>query len=409
MKTIGNIKRENLKNPEYLDYYRANDERLFNGKGDPREVIRDYFAYGGKERIISGWTGIENNQLKFRYEHSINVFNIGAYIQNQVDKDFYVTTLYKKNKTQYPFSYVWFLTSLAHDLGYVFETDGELKGKITIKQRELQYLEPKYHNFFAYRNMCYRALGILGNEIGVQRIGQPVQKWYKEFERIKLFYKDDKRGGGKIRYSNKLFDNYLRYIMHRFNQLDHGIAGGDFFMIMIIKEYNTTFNEAKEYNNLLPSDYEGFDTCDGLRLQYDQFEVFRLVRNCIMEHNIFKASGDYEDVYREFDLEELIGKKYQKVSYSLCPILFDLCVADTMEPYKRFKKVLDIVGITKEELLDLIYVDFDGNILKVKVDSKLRSLCKNIFADKDANPCERYIDDLESLPDWCDIKVEVLE
>lgn len=67
-------------------------------------------------------------------------------------------------------------------------------------------------------------------------------------------------------------------------------------------------------------------------------------------------------------------KRIVRISYEDAPLLFILCVADTIKPSKR---ILDYDNV---ELLNLISIDYsvDGNLLCVEIDKELHNSNKDM-------------------------------
>lgn len=73
------------------------------------------------------------------------------------------------------------------------------------------------------------------------------------------------------------------------------------------------------------------------------------------------------DKYMKYGLENLLQENFIKISYEDNPLLFVLCVADTIEPSKRFP------SYGNEEILELLSIGFDKsrNLLYVEIDEEL--------------------------------------
>ena len=102
---------------------------------------------------------------------------------------------------------------------------------------------------------------------------------------------------------------------------------------------------------------------------------------------------EYKRKYIEYSLDCLLEEQYKRISYKDDPLLFILCVADTLEPSKRFIKY------NSETILRLIDIDYDvtQNLLNIKIDMQLCRQDEGI----------KYISDIKNLEQWCDIKVKI--
>ena len=98
-------------------------------------------------------------------------------------------------------------------------------------------------------------------------------------------------------------------------------------------------------------------------------------------------------MYRDYSLDCLLPDKFQPISYKDNPLLFVLCVADTIEPSKKF------TNYCNEELLNLLSIEYNvkTNLLYVEVHEELYN--------SDAG--HKYVSDIEGLDEWCDIETSV--
>lgn len=73
--------------------------------------------------------------------------------------------------------------------------------------------------------------------------------------------------------------------------------------------------------------------------------------------------------------------------------MFILCVADTIEPSKKFP------NYRNEDVLNLISIEYslNDNFLYVEVDEKLY----------DSEAWREYVSGIEKLKEWCDIRINV--
>ena len=104
---------------EFWNYYGHKTELQIENKAATKSFIYKYFQEGSKGPAIDYWAGTENDEITFRNAHTVNVFFIGAILQRTIDCNLCINAF---SETIYPFSYMWFLTCLAHDFGYIYET-----------------------------------------------------------------------------------------------------------------------------------------------------------------------------------------------------------------------------------------------------------------------------------------------
>ena len=86
-------------------------------------------------------------------------------------------------------------------------------------------------------------------------------------------------------------------------------------------------------------------------------------------------------------------ERFRLISYKENPLLFILCVADTIEPSKKF------IEYSNEDVLKLISIEYNAsnNFLHVEVDEKLYA----------STAGKEYVSSIKSLEQWCDIKTIV--
>ncbi|MDO5381398.1 MAG: hypothetical protein Q4F06_01580 [Eubacteriales bacterium] len=177
--------------------------------------------------------------------------------------------------------------------------------------------------------------------------------------------------------------------------MDHGLVGADEFYsrmyVNYIKEYRLV---AK--NKLYRENFHDFYNENGLHFCSEQFKIFAYIADCIASHNIFKAEDNEacKNIYRDYSLECLLPDEYNLISYQDNPLLFILCVADTIEPSKRFN------NYKNKDILNLISIDFDryANLLTVEVDETIYN----------SEAGHKYVYDVEELSKWCDINTSVI-
>ena len=84
---------------------------------------------------------------------------------------------------------------------------------------------------------------------------------------------------------------------------------------------------------------------------------------------------------------------FQPIYYKENPLLFILCVADTIEPSKKF------IEYSNKDVLKLISIEYNAfnNFLHVEVDEKLYA----------STAGKEYVSSIKALEQWCDIKIMV--
>ena len=323
MERLGNLYRELLLQPQKWSYYQdelkcfSNSyETLLVSGNDCLRFIEDYLCKG------------EKNDLKclkllevlkpIRLQHTISCFLLGILIYHKSSKlrdevNSLVCAIRPNNlneKKEDRFKYMWMLICIFHDLGYSIENK--------------EYL---YHN-------------------------NDVQKDISNFFKAKFELSFHR----KYSYPKKTIKNYLEYRDYKFNVVDHGIAGGAFL-------YNSLCNLRARKNEVNSLFYWGEE------LEKD----FYVASYTIACHNIFKISPNTKmvPIYKFFSLESLI-KDGQLFSLEKFPLLFLLCLVDSIEPIKITENPL-ITNNIKMDILDN----------KIRIDiSEMKSLQRFYYLER---------------------------
>lgn len=379
----------------FWNYYGVNFEDVFQDEGVARDFIYNYFKGGSKLYALDTWANSMNEYLQMRNVHTVNVFFIGAYLQRIIDEHIAIKS---EVSSYYPFSYIWYLLCLAHDFGYVYENYSKVYLELPSKQH--------YHRRY-YKSMC-------GPKFWTRK------RWYQEHgidiaylhppfgarSNIAYYYRSTtgkfgsaiEYNNGTIiktpRYSGETKNNYFYYRLQEMSKLDHGIVGADEFFSRLVVNY------VKEYRVMAAGDffresiYE-FHNQRGLHFCSEQIKLFAYIADCIASHNMYKADDDERRVtkYLDYSLNCLLPDEFEPISYKDNPLLFILCVADTVEPSKRFP------DYRNEDVLNLISIEYSlrDNFLYVEIDEELY----------DSEAGHRYASDIDELKKWCDIKTNV--
>ena len=322
-----------LNNPNKWDYYGSTDHHYNNGLNDfsSSSCFLFFERYLGK--------GCKNEVECFRLlkklnctrlQHTLSCFLLGLLIFHNSSKlkGAIVSKLRQtepKRENEDPeqrFYYIWMLTCLYHDIGYLYE-DGDI---------------------------------ILDNNAVVPNLFQKAQP------------------RNVTPYSRRTINRYYDYRHCRWNCEDHGIVGGALL-----------FNDLCE----LRKDRENHPK-DKLYWGVDLENDYLIASYTIASHNIFKIShnSDYANCYRCKKLNALIHEN-KIIKPSTHPLLFLLCLADTIEPIKQFKL----------SPLEKIDIQFDKNAIIIMIDlSMITSKAKMGYRRK-----------IMELKDWLISDVEVKE
>ena len=140
--------------------YYLNDLAFPKNVNDARKFIDDFFAYGGKSYLIHD---ILQESDPLRINHTLSVFFIGLLIKNS---SFHDLKIIDNNQNEiFEFSYLWFLVSLFHDMGYIQEKDWTYKFDYRKKSKDFEKIMKEnkiYYNHSFYKYLPFTAYYDLG-------------------------------------------------------------------------------------------------------------------------------------------------------------------------------------------------------------------------------------------------------
>lgn len=378
METIKTIYNTIISNPEGRNCFYYSNQTI-DKDSDGVSFIREYFSEGGKKDLFKDVDGneIELLKQKMRAEHMRSVFLLGIYfydhvvslknfindlviflykqtkkqnveevsirnVEQEVIVDKYSKTFdYNSNEIRRDFLYLWFLICLYHDVGYIYElnekNDDQIFNPKTIKKTE----------FFPEELMTYA---------------------------------------------------FSYYVVRRFTNLlggrpcvDHGIYGG-MHMYSKLKNKHNSPTIITDYSENIPLNW-GKPIMDN----YITHAAW-----CIIGHNIFFA----EDGSKSGDLYKLLGfngliytRGESHISPISHPLLFLLCLVDTIEPIKHFFGDKNYSEEDTEKRMELslssnIHVSHGNTIyFSLRPDNKKSKQCRLDPPCQfciDCNHCSRY-------------------
>ena len=276
-------------------------------------TLEKYFKNGGKEQLFS------NELMEYfehstegqkRIEHTFAVFLLGIYCYDSIEKIKNTFNTFIEDKIwkgigytaeenegkslRQDFLYLWFLTALFHDMGYMYENDKE-KSKY-------------YCDIINNRSMMSKEN--LGSSFAINGIPKKIRNSATNY-----FWQ---------RQNNPCFHHELC--------TDHGFAGG-YILYNTLKKLHKEGGAQEDNTGIRPVDnYLLFHP--SIFRWYNQASVWAII--C---HNIWLAEAGTEraGIYEKFGLKDLIfSKNKSPISYKKHPLLFLLDLIDTLDPLKRF-------------------------------------------------------------------------
>lgn len=360
-KSLYNVFCEIYQCPSRWSYYRSRNKKIIDGLDFmscdfSRKFIEQYFRDGKKYKAIEHIDKLPD----LRLIHMVSVFFIGIYL--------YEFLKVEDHKEYEPsFNYLWFLTCLYHDFGYIIENDIDDTWLDNINYDVYEHLE-------------------IPNDLTT----------YYDAEIIK------------------------RYSEYRHN-VDHGIEGGRKLYDLLKRNYYEHQERWAKKNRTIPID--DFEYPKGIWFRKRHEKYYAEAALNIMLHNIWFVENDQNkdgiisekgkeetdaELYRKAKLDKLIGKKI-KFTYS-CALLFVLIYADTLEPVKKIHKSKDDTEKNAmqlnnvkhyKDILDNIFISTQGNKL-------ILSFNKNRLSSIDY-PYDLWVKDICVMREWTDVKIENID
>lgn len=396
------------------------------------QFIHEYFSHGEKGDITYELDGYgdtiayrQPNSLRnigklnidedmplhlseYRAIHTVSAFFLGIFLEKCLTQENCGVDI-STQSAFFPFSYLWFLTCLYHDYGYIIEENWTPSCR--------QSSEAKVCEIDGYHGLqdINRKLGITYSpyqqvSLSFRRRVQKHSEFYRRthhrapiIDHLLSNSPSLKDGlqfncGARItgfRYSQGLLMQYFSYGTHRLRppSYNHGIIGGYLLFDRFLKIY------ASAYRSRYPEHMEGYPGIasfdrHGKHFCVEQLPVLAHIADCIASHNVWKASNTASETeYMECGLSALVGERFKKISFHDNPLLFILSIVDTIEPYKLYASKAagsDAVRIWKS--FDL---SFANDTLTVSARYKCRPIIK-------------MYEKAEGLKSWVDIKDVIL-
>lgn len=267
--------------------------------------VGQYFGITGKAEMSFNKLGFQVPYFP-KVKHTASVFIIGTIIfHNTILKDKYFAGLTHSKRNL--FAFLWYLTSLFHDIATDFEKNHNKENDIsTIK---------KLKKFFSITE-----------------------------------YPHGNANESQINYLFNYIDKYYRYKLEKFKKIDHGICGGLLLYDRLIKNRREKEKQAKE-NGI------------GSRFWHRSLEGhYNEICIAIATHNIWYKNQEVVKSIPEF-------KTLKKLNCDDSPLLFLLGLVDTIDPLKIFNCKKNEEKIFKE--LELAFPNKQTIVLKIKKESDI--------------------------------------
>jgi len=323
-----------------------------------KKFIKEYLILGqkGVSSIFSNKNYIEILTEK-KAHHSVFIFFLGLYLYEKCDKiknaiNDKVNTF--KNEfndgTDIHFSYLWFLICFFHDVADKYEEENGSLLEI-VKNRDNNKLNFKFKRL----DLCEPLF-----------LNNPAPGFY-----------------------STIWENYLNYRLSE-GKIDHGIFGGLIFYNDRKKQYE---EQKKKHNGGSEPFIE-----DGVWWSKKIVEeVHGYVAWTIIAHNmwyIFDKDEGFDskkEIYIKYGLDKLISPVEPEIKLDKHPLLFLLCIVDTIDPVKFFLKCKDKDNpVTIKDILEKISISVDEN--NIKIDLGELSGLKSNKLEKNTEELKKWID-----------------
>lgn len=392
------------------------------------DFIREYFQNGQKggvivdigeqrDALVRNGRGVhfyEDQPLhlsEFRAAHIVSTFFLGIMLEQYLAQENAHVNI-SVGREIFPFSYLWFLTCLYHDQGYIVEENW-------VPRFELRRGAMRCPD--SYRTMALRILAVLRRRLKITYCLPYLARDFQQREQgvrnrpyvlrrnmynallaydptlwEEMCYRGRRDRGRNLRftYSRSLVERYFLYCIRELKPpvYNHGIVGGYLFYDRMVKNY------IRAYEQSYPNDVRNGEmypnitsfSWNGKHFFAEQLPIFAHIADCIISHNIWKAAPGAEEKYLQYGLEELVGENFRRISYRNNPLLFVLAIVDTLDPYKVYGS--DMAGAKDAPQ---IWRTFDFSFCDGVLTVKSRYKCR---------PIQRLYNKAKSLEEWTDVK-----
>lgn len=245
------------------NYYNMKVGDVLKNTKRSRDFIARYFCEGDKKLVIDSWQRDISKTMLDRSVHAVNVFFIGIILQKIIDPSIAIISERRdenrEHEEYYPFSYIWYLVCLAHDMGYTYEASSEMYLKKLKKIIKIPMAGSKWALIREPRGI--KSPNSWGKSPSCWKNSKRTA-WYRAYG-IDIAYEfpDIKKinySNGTIidapQYTEDIINRYLAYRAYEKGILDHGIIGADELFSKL------TVNYIKQYREVYFMQRNSFDS-----------------------------------------------------------------------------------------------------------------------------------------------------
>lgn len=347
--------------------------------------IKEIFKTHEKEHCFAN---LENND-KYKFDrsfHSVSVYMLGLYLLetkfysgldvfSDFCKDFQFDpfSISKNEQISGGINYIWTLASLYHDV----VTDRE-------DSKEAAQYANHGNNPFITPETFINISGMFGKEKIIYTI------FDENSEIDKITKNTGKTNFEKLPYSKNQIEGYFRYRLND-GKADHGIVSGYIFYDALVKNY---LKKLEKYlgKNPLAKETDEFNSDNNRKYRPKHLVLFKIIANAIICHNIWRYEKETKLKYFDFGIcsEEFESSK-NLLTEKENPLLFFLCLADTLEPTKFFYQ------FDAQKVLEGIEIEADETKLTLSINDDFAANCETI---------EKWFEKIESMKKWMKINVK---
>lgn len=350
-----------------------------------KEIIKKIFDFHEKDNCFIELGG--KGKYKFnRSFHSVSVYMLGLYLLetkfysgldafSDFCKDFQFNPLSALNNEQISggINYIWTLASLYHDV---------------VTSREDSKEAAQYANHGNNPSIAPETFINISGMFGKEKIIHTIFDENPEIDKITKNV--GKNGFEKLPYSKNQIEGYFRYRLND-GKADHGIVSGYIFYDALVKNY---LEKLEKYlrDCKTAKETDEFNSKNNRKYRPKHLVLFKIIANAIICHNIWRYEKETKLKYFDFGIcsEEFESSK-NLLTEKENPLLFFLCLADTLEPTKFFHQ------FDAQKVLEGIEIEADETKLTLKIKEDFAANCEIV---------EKWFEKIESMKKWMKIDVE---